>query len=237
MCCYVFWTRRSYSLWVNSDSTPSRNGRPLPSWNSSGRWAWRFSLNRLTPCVCACVSFFVCLHMLLVCRGSSKGKDISTIKSLRVLRVLRPLKTIKRLPKLKVCFFWLMSKLRQKKRLIVVVNFFFPSGFRQMLKKFLRWLNHMCVCKQKQKVWNLNAIYVFFPYSRHPLRLCLTAWWTLWRMCSTSWSSTCSSCSSSLWWLFSSSKAASFTAPMSPRSLSGTAGQPLMPRIALNRES
>ncbi|RXM97052.1 Voltage-dependent P/Q-type calcium channel subunit alpha-1A [Acipenser ruthenus] len=34
--------------------------------------------------------------------GSSKGKDISTIKSLRVLRVLRPLKTIKRLPKLKV---------------------------------------------------------------------------------------------------------------------------------------
>lgn len=35
-------------------------------------------------------------------RGSSKGKDISTIKSLRVLRVLRPLKTIKRLPKLKV---------------------------------------------------------------------------------------------------------------------------------------
>lgn len=37
-----------------------------------------------------------------MCRGSSKGKDISTIKSLRVLRVLRPLKTIKRLPKLKV---------------------------------------------------------------------------------------------------------------------------------------
>lgn len=34
--------------------------------------------------------------------GSSKGKDINTIKSLRVLRVLRPLKTIKRLPKLKV---------------------------------------------------------------------------------------------------------------------------------------
>ncbi|KAK3527749.1 hypothetical protein QTP86_003187, partial [Hemibagrus guttatus] len=32
--------------------------------------------------------------------GSSKGKDISIIKSLRVLRVLRPLKTIKRLPKL-----------------------------------------------------------------------------------------------------------------------------------------
>lgn len=38
----------------------------------------------------------------LTSRGSSKGKDISTIKSLRVLRVLRPLKTIKRLPKLKV---------------------------------------------------------------------------------------------------------------------------------------
>lgn len=40
---------------------------------------------------------------MFICRGSSKGKDISTIKSLRVLRVLRPLKTIKRLPKLKVC--------------------------------------------------------------------------------------------------------------------------------------
>ncbi|XP_056135694.1 calcium channel, voltage-dependent, P/Q type, alpha 1A subunit, b [Lampris incognitus] len=37
--------------------------------------------------------------------GSSKGKDIGTIKSLRVLRVLRPLKTIKRLPKLKVVKF------------------------------------------------------------------------------------------------------------------------------------
>lgn len=40
--------------------------------------------------------------LCLTSRGSSKGKDISTIKSLRVLRVLRPLKTIKRLPKLKV---------------------------------------------------------------------------------------------------------------------------------------
>lgn len=57
-------------------------------------------------CVCVIVVLCVCLWMC-VCvymyRGSSKGKDISTIKSLRVLRVLRPLKTIKRLPKLKVC--------------------------------------------------------------------------------------------------------------------------------------
>ncbi|KAI4797714.1 hypothetical protein KUCAC02_024909, partial [Chaenocephalus aceratus] len=42
--------------------------------------------------------------------GSSKGKDISTIKSLRVLRVLRPLKTIKRLPKLKAVFDCVLFK-------------------------------------------------------------------------------------------------------------------------------
>lgn len=46
-------------------------------------------------------------------RGSSKGKDISTIKSLRVLRVLRPLKTIKRLPKLKVTAMFLWSPVRR----------------------------------------------------------------------------------------------------------------------------
>lgn len=46
--------------------------------------------------------FSVCVIHPPSCRGSSKGKDISFIKSLRVLRVLRPLKTIKRLPKLKV---------------------------------------------------------------------------------------------------------------------------------------
>ena len=59
------------------------------------------------------ISHPMLLFFELNCRGSSKSKDISTIKSLRVLRVLRPLKTIKRLPKLKVpslncqkSFFW-----------------------------------------------------------------------------------------------------------------------------------
>lgn len=98
--------------------------------------------------------------------------------------------------------------------------------------------NHTCICKKKeQKI--LNAVCLSFFSLCHPLRLCLTAWWTLWRMCSTSWSSTCSSCSSSLWWPFSSSRAASFTALMSPKSLSATAGQPLMllNRLALNSEA
>ncbi len=55
---------------------------------------------RLTPPAISLSNSVVCV--VFICRGSSKGKDISTIKSLRVLRVLRPLKTIKRLPKLKV---------------------------------------------------------------------------------------------------------------------------------------
>lgn len=60
--------------------------------------------------MCVSFSFFLlargCVAVRVsTWRGSSKGKDISTIKSLRVLRVLRPLKTIKRLPKLKVCLY------------------------------------------------------------------------------------------------------------------------------------
>ena len=63
------------------------------------------------------------------------------------------------------------------------------------------------------------------------LRLCLTAWWTLWRMCLTSSSSTYSSCSSSPWWLCSSSRGASFSAPTSPKSLSAIAGQDSSPAV------
>ena len=63
------------------------------------------------------------------------------------------------------------------------------------------------------------------------LRLCLTAWWTLWRMCSTSSSSTYSSCSSSPWWLCSSSRGASFSALMSPKNLSAIAGQDSSPTM------
>lgn len=69
--------------------------------------------------------------MWLVCRGSSKGKDISTIKSLRVLRVLRPLKTIKRLPKLKVGFSSDVQIEAKKKRssAFIAVAVFFLSSF------------------------------------------------------------------------------------------------------------
>lgn len=56
-------------------------------------------------------------------------------------------------------------------------------------------------------------------------RLCLTVWWTPWRMCSTSWSSTCSSCLYLRWWLCSFSRDASFTALTNPKSLNVTAGE------------
>lgn len=103
MLLYVL-PRSSYSLRVNSN-IPSRNGYAQPFWNQDDKptislYSCFFHGDFLhlcdCPIVCLCVG--VCTY-----RGSSKGKDISTIKSLRVLRVLRPLKTIKRLPKLKVC--------------------------------------------------------------------------------------------------------------------------------------
>nr|XP_023670387.1 voltage-dependent P/Q-type calcium channel subunit alpha-1A isoform X22 [Paramormyrops kingsleyae] len=57
-------------------------------------------------------------------RGSSKGKDISTIKSLRVLRVLRPLKTIKRLPKLKAVFDCVVNSLKNVLNILIVYMLF-----------------------------------------------------------------------------------------------------------------
>ncbi|CAJ1052909.1 voltage-dependent P/Q-type calcium channel subunit alpha-1A isoform X1 [Xyrichtys novacula] len=56
--------------------------------------------------------------------GSSKGKDISTIKSLRVLRVLRPLKTIKRLPKLKAVFDCVVNSLKNVLNILIVYMLF-----------------------------------------------------------------------------------------------------------------
>nr|XP_061830040.1 voltage-dependent P/Q-type calcium channel subunit alpha-1A-like isoform X7 [Nerophis lumbriciformis] len=56
--------------------------------------------------------------------GSSKGKDISTIKSLRVLRVLRPLKTIKRLPKLKAVFDCVVNSLKNVLNILIVYLLF-----------------------------------------------------------------------------------------------------------------
>ncbi|KAJ8254227.1 hypothetical protein COCON_G00208390 [Conger conger] len=58
------------------------------------------------------------------CLGSSKGKDISTIKSLRVLRVLRPLKTIKRLPKLKAVFDCVVNSLKNVLNILIVYMLF-----------------------------------------------------------------------------------------------------------------
>lgn len=114
MCCYVFNPDAVTHFELTRTQTPSRNGCPLPFWNRKG-----LSLSYPTEpadsfylCVYVCLCTLVCMYVSVsVCwcacvytyRGSSKGKDISTIKSLRVLRVLRPLKTIKRLPKLKVC--------------------------------------------------------------------------------------------------------------------------------------
>ncbi|XP_027488517.1 voltage-dependent P/Q-type calcium channel subunit alpha-1A-like, partial [Corapipo altera] len=57
-------------------------------------------------------------------RGSSKGKDINTIKSLRVLRVLRPLKTIKRLPKLKAVFDCVVNSLKNVLNILIVYMLF-----------------------------------------------------------------------------------------------------------------
>uniref|UniRef100_A0A8C2J4V2 Voltage-dependent N-type calcium channel subunit alpha n=1 Tax=Cyprinus carpio TaxID=7962 RepID=A0A8C2J4V2_CYPCA len=56
--------------------------------------------------------------------GSSKGKDISVIKSLRVLRVLRPLKTIKRLPKLKAVFDCVVNSLKNVLNILIVYMLF-----------------------------------------------------------------------------------------------------------------
>ncbi|XP_066563810.1 voltage-dependent P/Q-type calcium channel subunit alpha-1A-like isoform X1 [Amia ocellicauda] len=56
--------------------------------------------------------------------GSSKGKDINTIKSLRVLRVLRPLKTIKRLPKLKAVFDCVVNSLKNVLNILIVYMLF-----------------------------------------------------------------------------------------------------------------
>ncbi|XP_048029212.1 calcium channel, voltage-dependent, P/Q type, alpha 1A subunit, b isoform X3 [Megalobrama amblycephala] len=56
--------------------------------------------------------------------GSSKGKDISIIKSLRVLRVLRPLKTIKRLPKLKAVFDCVVNSLKNVLNILIVYMLF-----------------------------------------------------------------------------------------------------------------
>lgn len=146
---------------------PSRNGRPLPFWDRDDR-AWHLCLNPLTLCVCACVSFFVCFWMWLACRGSSKGKDISTIKSLRVLRVLRPLKTIKRLPKLKVCF---LSKVQieAKMRLIVGIPFLnaFFSHWQTIVQKKIIGCQATCVSTKKQKtswIWLLlTFVFLFVP--------------------------------------------------------------------------
>uniref|UniRef100_A0AAR2LCI8 Voltage-dependent P/Q-type calcium channel subunit alpha-1A n=1 Tax=Pygocentrus nattereri TaxID=42514 RepID=A0AAR2LCI8_PYGNA len=56
--------------------------------------------------------------------GSTKGKDISVIKSLRVLRVLRPLKTIKRLPKLKAVFDCVVNSLKNVLNILIVYMLF-----------------------------------------------------------------------------------------------------------------
>uniref|UniRef100_H3ATC4 Voltage-dependent P/Q-type calcium channel subunit alpha n=1 Tax=Latimeria chalumnae TaxID=7897 RepID=H3ATC4_LATCH len=73
-----------------------------------------------------CLSFQVASgSVLLYCFfGSSKGKDINTIKSLRVLRVLRPLKTIKRLPKLKAVFDCVVNSLKNVLNILIVYMLF-----------------------------------------------------------------------------------------------------------------
>ncbi|CAB4069401.1 CACNA1B [Lepeophtheirus salmonis] len=58
--------------------------------------------------ICASISFIFDMT------GSSKGQNLSTIKSLRVLRVLRPLKTIKRVPKLKAVFDCVVNSLKKR---------------------------------------------------------------------------------------------------------------------------
>ncbi|KPP61063.1 hypothetical protein Z043_120883, partial [Scleropages formosus] len=72
----------------------------------------------------ALVAFAFTVFFQLDCSGSSKGKDISTIKSLRVLRVLRPLKTIKRLPKLKAVFDCVVNSLKNVLNILIVYMLF-----------------------------------------------------------------------------------------------------------------
>lgn len=118
MCCYVFNPDAVTHFELTRTQMSSRNGCPLPFWNREEQPVVFLNLLTLLICVfvCVCVCGICCVGVCMYVysyRGSSKGKDISTIKSLRVLRVLRPLKTIKRLPKLKVCLqenVWLHTR-------------------------------------------------------------------------------------------------------------------------------
>ncbi|XP_071746366.1 voltage-dependent calcium channel type A subunit alpha-1 isoform X5 [Lepeophtheirus salmonis] len=68
--------------------------------------------------ICASISFIFDMT------GSSKGQNLSTIKSLRVLRVLRPLKTIKRVPKLKAVFDCVVNSLKNVTNILIVYILF-----------------------------------------------------------------------------------------------------------------
>uniref|UniRef100_A0A4W6ENS3 Voltage-dependent P/Q-type calcium channel subunit alpha-1A n=1 Tax=Lates calcarifer TaxID=8187 RepID=A0A4W6ENS3_LATCA len=70
------------------------------------------------------LDFIVVSGALVAFAFTSKGKDISTIKSLRVLRVLRPLKTIKRLPKLKAVFDCVVNSLKNVLNILIVYLLF-----------------------------------------------------------------------------------------------------------------
>uniref|UniRef100_A0A8C9YJ72 Voltage-dependent P/Q-type calcium channel subunit alpha-1A n=1 Tax=Sander lucioperca TaxID=283035 RepID=A0A8C9YJ72_SANLU len=70
------------------------------------------------------LDFIVVSGALVAFAFTSKGKDISTIKSLRVLRVLRPLKTIKRLPKLKAVFDCVVNSLKNVLNILIVYMLF-----------------------------------------------------------------------------------------------------------------
>uniref|UniRef100_A0A8C2J5F2 Voltage-dependent P/Q-type calcium channel subunit alpha-1A n=1 Tax=Cyprinus carpio TaxID=7962 RepID=A0A8C2J5F2_CYPCA len=70
------------------------------------------------------LDFVVVSGALVAFAFTSKGKDISVIKSLRVLRVLRPLKTIKRLPKLKAVFDCVVNSLKNVLNILIVYMLF-----------------------------------------------------------------------------------------------------------------
>ena len=117
------------------------------------------------------MGLFVIYITYLYRDSGSAGKNLNTIKSLRVLRVLRPLKTINRVPKLKVT----------KNRCIV-------ESFS--ISKINNTTGSIFNSSYESEV---QYILSFF------CRLCLTVWWTPWRMYSTSWLSTSYFNSSSLW--------------------------------------
>ncbi|KAF3688020.1 putative voltage-dependent N-type calcium channel subunit alpha-1B [Channa argus] len=99
--------------------------------------------------------------------GSSKGKDISTIKSLRVLRVLRPLKTIKRLPKLKAVFDCVVNSLKNVLNILIVYMLFmfiFAVVAVQLFK------GRFFYCTDESKEFNRDCRGEYLVYDRDEVK-------------------------------------------------------------------